>query len=174
MNGVFVSSMLFVNYEIMLCNVFKLLNVIIGLVIMFGVIFCSTYGASMYLQNYIWLGFCLTAVSLSGQEQINRPYRPVYLFRTVSNLKIRRFRLVSTGLSRYTGYRYRCPNSAGRPFGPWHGTILARSKHGPARSVTGPGRHDPFSVPGMGSYGGPRALARPGTIYGLARRLPAI
>jgi hypothetical protein len=44
MNGVFVSSMLFVNYEIMLCNIFKLLNVIIGLVIMFGVIFCSTYG----------------------------------------------------------------------------------------------------------------------------------
>jgi hypothetical protein len=106
MNGVFVSSMLFVNYEIMLCNVFKLLNVIIGLVIMFGVIFCSTYGASMCLQNYIWLGFCFYAVGLSGQEQINRPYRSIYRFRTVSNLKIRRFQSISTGLSRYTGYRW--------------------------------------------------------------------
>jgi hypothetical protein len=70
-------------------------------------------------------------------------------------------------------WRYRCPNSAGRPFGSWHGTNLARSKHGPARSVTGPGRHGPFSGPGMGTYGGPRALARPGTINGSARRRPA-
>jgi hypothetical protein len=61
---------------------------------------------------------------------------------------------------------YRCPNSADRPFGPWHDTNLARSKHGPARSVTGSGRHDPFSGPGMGTYGGPRALARPGPING--------
>jgi hypothetical protein len=68
---------------------------------------------------------------------------------------------------------YRCPNSAGRPFGPWHGTNLARSKHGPARSVTGPGRHGPFSGPGMGTYGGPRALARSGPINGSARRRPA-
>jgi hypothetical protein len=55
------------------------------------------------------------------------------------------------------GDNYRCPNSAGRPFDLWHDTNLARSKHGPTRSVTGPGRHDPFSVPGMDSYGGPRA-----------------
>jgi hypothetical protein len=70
-------------------------------------------------------------------------------------------------------WSYRCPNSAGRPFGPWHGTNLARSKHGPARSVTGPGRHGPFSGPDMDRYGGPRALARPGTINGSARRRPA-
>jgi hypothetical protein len=74
---------------------------------------------------------------------------------------------------RARGGIYRCPNSAGRPFGPWHGTNLARSKHGPARSVTGPDRHGPFSGPGMGTYGGPRALARPGTINGSARRRPA-
>jgi hypothetical protein len=71
------------------------------------------------------------------------------------------------------GCGYRCPNSAGHPFAPWHGTNLARSKHGPARSVTGPGRHGPFSGPGMGRYGGPRALARPGPINGSARRRPA-
>jgi hypothetical protein len=64
---------------------------------------------------------------------------------------------------------YRCPNSAGRPFGPWHGTNLARSKHGPARSVTDPDRHGPFSGPGMGKYDGPRALSRPGPINGSAR-----
>jgi hypothetical protein len=69
--------------------------------------------------------------------------------------------------------RYRCPNSAGRPFGPWHDTNLAWSKHDPARSVTDPGRHGPFSMSGMDSYNGPRALARPGTIYGSARRRPA-
>jgi hypothetical protein len=46
--GVFVSSMLFVNYETMSCNVFELLNVVIGLVIIFGVIFYSNYGTSMY------------------------------------------------------------------------------------------------------------------------------
>lgn len=47
MNGVFVSSVLFVNYETMSCNVLELLNVVIGLVIMFGVIFCSNLGTSM-------------------------------------------------------------------------------------------------------------------------------
>jgi hypothetical protein len=47
MKHVSVSSMLFVNYETMSYNVFELLNVVIGLVIMFGVIFCSNYGASM-------------------------------------------------------------------------------------------------------------------------------
>jgi hypothetical protein len=46
MNGVFVSSVLFVNYETMSCNVLELLNVVIGLVILFEVIFCSNYGAS--------------------------------------------------------------------------------------------------------------------------------
>jgi hypothetical protein len=71
------------------------------------------------------------------------------------------------------GCAYRCPNSADRPFSLWHGTNLARSKHDPARSVTGPGRHGPFSGPGMGRYDGPRALARPGTINESARRRPA-
>jgi hypothetical protein len=32
-------------------------------------------------------------------------------------------------------FAYRCPNSVSRPFGPWHDTNLARSKHGPARPV---------------------------------------
>jgi hypothetical protein len=41
-----VSSMLFVNYETMSCNVFELLNIVIRLVIIFGVIFCSNYGTS--------------------------------------------------------------------------------------------------------------------------------
>jgi hypothetical protein len=49
--------------------------------------------------------------------------------------------------------------SAGRPFGLWHGTNLTRSKHGPARSVTSPGRYGSSSGPGMDRYGGPRALA---------------
>jgi hypothetical protein len=70
-------------------------------------------------------------------------------------------------------FQYRCPNSAGRPFGPWHDTNLAPSKHGPTRSVTGPDRHGPFSGPGMGRYGGPRALAWPGPINGSARRRSA-
>ena len=69
---------------------------------------------------------------------------------------------------------YRSPNSTGHPFDSWHDTILTRSKHGLTQSVTGPGRHGPFSGPGMSSYGGPRALARPDTIYGSARRRPAI
>jgi hypothetical protein len=47
MKHVSVSSMLFVNYETMSCNAFELLNVVIGLVIMFGVIFCSNFGGSM-------------------------------------------------------------------------------------------------------------------------------
>jgi hypothetical protein len=47
MKHVFVSSMLFVNYETISCNVFELLNVVIGLLIMFGVIFSLNYGASM-------------------------------------------------------------------------------------------------------------------------------
>jgi hypothetical protein len=68
---------------------------------------------------------------------------------------------------------YRCPNSAGRTFSPWHDTNLARSKHGPAQSVTDPGRHGPFSGPGMSRYDGPRGLARPGPINGPARRRPA-
>jgi hypothetical protein len=83
---------------------------------------------------------------------------------------------MSAALTTYgtlTHHSYRCPNSAGRPFDPWHGTNLARSKHGPARSVTGPGRHGPLSGPGMGRYGGPRALARPGPINRSARRRPA-
>jgi hypothetical protein len=46
--GVFVSSMLFVNYETMSCNVFELLNIVIGLVIIFWVIFYSNYGTLMY------------------------------------------------------------------------------------------------------------------------------
>jgi hypothetical protein len=37
----------FKNYEPMSCNVFELLNIVIGLVIMFRVIFCSNYGTSM-------------------------------------------------------------------------------------------------------------------------------
>jgi hypothetical protein len=57
--------------------------------------------------------------------------------------------------------------------GPWHDMNLARSKHGPTRSVTGPGRHDLFSVPGMDRYDGPRTLVRPGTIYESVRRRPA-
>jgi hypothetical protein len=32
----------------MACNVFELINVVIGLVIMFSVIFCSNYGTSMW------------------------------------------------------------------------------------------------------------------------------
>jgi hypothetical protein len=47
MKHVYVSLILSVNYETMSCNVFELLNVVIGLVIMFGVIFCTNYGASM-------------------------------------------------------------------------------------------------------------------------------
>jgi hypothetical protein len=43
MKHVSVSSMLFVNYETMSCNVFELLNVVIELVI-----FCSNYGTSMH------------------------------------------------------------------------------------------------------------------------------
>jgi hypothetical protein len=45
--SVFVSSMLFVNYETMSCNVFELLNVVIGFMIIFGIIFCLNYGTSM-------------------------------------------------------------------------------------------------------------------------------
>jgi hypothetical protein len=56
-------------------------------------------------------------------------------------------------------WSYRCSNSAGRLFDPWHGTNLARSKHGTAR-------HGPFSGPGMSRYGGPRALVRPDPING--------
>jgi hypothetical protein len=67
---------------------------------------------------------------------------------------------------------YRCPNSAGRPFSPWPGTILVRSKHGPARLVTSSGRHDSLSGPSLGGYGGPRAMARSGTSCRLARRRP--
>jgi hypothetical protein len=47
MKHVYVSSMLFLNYGTMLCNVFELLNIVIGLVIMFGVIFCSNLGTLM-------------------------------------------------------------------------------------------------------------------------------
>jgi hypothetical protein len=47
MKHIYVSSMLFVNYETMLCNVFELLNIVIGLVIMFVVIFCSKLGTLM-------------------------------------------------------------------------------------------------------------------------------
>jgi hypothetical protein len=49
---------------------------------------------------------------------------------------------------------------------------MARSKHGPVRLVTGSGRHDPLSGPGLGGYGGPRAMARPDTSYRPARRRP--
>jgi hypothetical protein len=42
MKHVYVSSMLFVNYKTMSCNVFELLNVVIELVII-----CSNYGISM-------------------------------------------------------------------------------------------------------------------------------
>jgi hypothetical protein len=49
---------------------------------------------------------------------------------------------------------------------------LARSKHGPTRIVTGPGRHDPLNGPGLDDYEGPRAMARPGTSYRPARRRP--
>jgi hypothetical protein len=52
MEPVFVSSMLFMNCEKMSCNVFELLNVLIGPVIIFGVIFCSNYGTSLcFLQK---------------------------------------------------------------------------------------------------------------------------
>jgi hypothetical protein len=67
--SVFVSSMLFVNYKTMPCNVFELLNIVIGLLFKlwdFNVI---------YLQKNIYLSFCISAASLSGQEPINRSYR---------------------------------------------------------------------------------------------------
>jgi hypothetical protein len=40
--------MLFVNYETISCNVFELLNIVVGLVIIFEVIFCSNYRTSMF------------------------------------------------------------------------------------------------------------------------------
>jgi hypothetical protein len=47
MKHVFVFSTLFANYETMSCNIFELLNVVIRLVIIFMVIFCSNYEISM-------------------------------------------------------------------------------------------------------------------------------
>jgi hypothetical protein len=68
---VLVSLMLFVNYETISCNIFELLNVIIGLVIIFGVIFCSNYGTYvLYLQKNIWFDFCIRVADLSGPELI--------------------------------------------------------------------------------------------------------
>jgi hypothetical protein len=88
MKHVYVSSMLFVNvnYETMSCNVFELLNVVIGHVIMFGVIFCSNYGPQCALfVKYIWLGFFFYATNLSGHEPIYRSYRLIYRFWIVLN-----------------------------------------------------------------------------------------
>jgi hypothetical protein len=109
--------------------------------------------------------------SSSSQAVISLARSPAGQAQGSMNLSNRQASIRPCGLAIF-GAEYRCPNSAGRPFGPWHGTNLARSKHGPTRSVTGPGRHGPFSGPGMGTYGGPRALARPGTINGSARRRP--
>jgi hypothetical protein len=87
MKHVFISSMLFVNYQTMSCNVFELLNVFIGLVIIFGVIFLfKLWGFNvLYLQKYTWIGFCFYAAGLLGQEPINRAYWPIYQFVTISN-----------------------------------------------------------------------------------------
>jgi hypothetical protein len=64
--------------------------------------------------------------------------------------------------------RYKCPNSAGRPFSLLHDTNLARSKHGPARLVTGPDRHGPFLRAGYGHLRRPAcfSLARHDTWVG--------
>jgi hypothetical protein len=71
--------MLFVNYETISCNVFELLNIVVGLVIIFEVIFCSNYRTSMFFicKKNIWLGFYIRAANLFGQEPIYRPYRPM-------------------------------------------------------------------------------------------------
>ena len=68
--SVFVSSMLFVNYETKSCNVFELLNVVIGLVIMFGVIFCSNLGTSM----------CFICKNTYGSVSVSM--RPIYQARS--------------------------------------------------------------------------------------------
>jgi hypothetical protein len=47
--GCIVSLILFVNYETMACNVFKLLNIVIGLVIIFGSSFIQIIGSQCAL-----------------------------------------------------------------------------------------------------------------------------
>jgi hypothetical protein len=50
----------------MSCNVFELLNVVIGLVIMFGSSFVQIMGPQCALfQKYIWIGFGFYAAGLS-------------------------------------------------------------------------------------------------------------
>lgn len=106
MKHVFISLMLFVNYEIMLCNVFKLLNVIIGLVIMFGSFFIQLTGLQCACKiTYGSVSVSMPSVYQAKSRLIDLIDRFIG-FEPFQIKKIGRFRLVSTGLSRYTGYRW--------------------------------------------------------------------
>lgn len=89
----------------MACNVFELINVVIGLVIMFGVIFCSNLGTSMCFICKNTYGSVLDSMRpvYQSYRPVYRPYRPVYRLETGSNSKTvqTRFRPVSTGFRRF-------------------------------------------------------------------------
>ena len=99
--------MLFVNYETMSCNVFELLNVVIGLVIMFGSSFVQIMGPQCALfakthMDRFWI-LCDRFISRIGRfiGRIGRfiVWKPVRI-QKLSKLDFGRFLPVFAGLSR--------------------------------------------------------------------------